>query len=168
MKSLGEIITNYMNENNLSQRDFAKLAHISHTYVSKLQTGIDPRSGKLIEPTLEVVEKIAKALNMPLEVLLKELGKISMETNNHIDQEMTFVNELPNSVLNKKDERDIEKLLNNTMEYIESQEGLMLNGEILDEQDIELLKHAIKNGLEYAKISNKKRFTPKKYRKDKE
>jgi len=45
---------------------------------------------------------------------------------------------------------------------IDSQEGLMLNGEILDEEDLLLLKQAIRNGLEYAKISNKKKYTPKK------
>ena len=42
----------------------------------------------------------------------------------------------------------------------------MLNGEILDDEDFELFRQAVKNGLTYAKISNKKKYTPKKYRKN--
>jgi HTH-type transcriptional regulator, competence development regulator len=91
---------------------------------------------------------------------IKPIGDLVTATNTSV------LSKDEHSLLNKKDEKDVEKLLNSTMEYIENQEGLMLNGEILDDQDIELLKQAIKNGLEYAKISNKKRFTPKKYRKD--
>ncbi len=70
-----------------------------------------------------------------------------------------------NPKLTKKDERDIEKILDNTLESLEKQEGLMLQGDLVDEEDFELLKMAIRNGLEYAKLSNKKKYTPKKYRK---
>lgn len=76
MKTLGEILTQYMNENNLSLRDFAEKANISHTYVGKLQKGLDPRTNKPIEPTLDVIEKVAKAMNMTLQELLKSIGKI--------------------------------------------------------------------------------------------
>lgn len=65
--------------------------------------------------------------------------------------------------LNSKDKRDIEKMTDKFLEGLEG--GAMLNGEILDESDLELFKQAVKNGLEYAKISNKKKYTPKKYRK---
>ncbi|MDU4596500.1 helix-turn-helix domain-containing protein [Clostridium botulinum] len=65
--------------------------------------------------------------------------------------------------LNSKDKRDIEQMTNKFLEGLEG--GAMLNGEILDESDLELFKQAVKNGLQYAKISNKKKYTPKKYRK---
>ena len=66
--------------------------------------------------------------------------------------------------LTQKDERDIGKLLNNTLAMIKSQDAFMLDGDILDEEDLEILAKSIKAGLEYAKISNKKKYTPKKYR----
>jgi len=67
--------------------------------------------------------------------------------------------------LNNKDKKDIEKSLNKTMEMLESQEGLMLSGNPVDEEDWDLIKAAIQNGLEYAKKMNKQKYTPKKYRK---
>jgi len=69
--------------------------------------------------------------------------------------------------LTKKNERDIGKLLNQTLEMIKSQDAIMLDGDILDEEDLEILEKSIKAGLEYAKISNKKKYTPKKYRNNK-
>jgi len=72
------------------------------------------------------------------------------------------------SAFTLKDEKDIGKLLNQTLDMIKSQEAIMLDGDILDEQDLEILEKSIKAGLEYAKISNKKKYTPKKYRNNKE
>jgi len=66
--------------------------------------------------------------------------------------------------LTKSNERDIGKLLNHTLDMIKSQDAIMLNGEMLDEEDLEILAKSIRAGLEYAKISNKKKYTPKKYR----
>lgn len=98
MKTLGEIITQYMNENDLSLRDFAEKATISHTYVGKLQKGIDTRTNKPIEPTLDVIEKVAKAMSMTLQELLKAIGKIpsssdseytvALHNNNGYDEEL--------------------------------------------------------------------------------
>ena len=76
MTTLSELISSYIKENRLSQREFALLADISHTYVAKLVTGIDPRSGRPIEPTLSVIEKLSTAMNLTLEELLIKLGKI--------------------------------------------------------------------------------------------
>ncbi|MBU3111003.1 helix-turn-helix domain-containing protein [Clostridium lacusfryxellense] len=70
-------------------------------------------------------------------------------------------------ILTQKNERDIGKLLNKTLEMIKSQDAIMLDGDILDEEDLEILAKSIKAGLEYAKISNKKKYTPKKYRNSK-
>ncbi|MBZ9685531.1 helix-turn-helix domain-containing protein [Clostridium estertheticum] len=65
--------------------------------------------------------------------------------------------------LTQSNERDIGKLLNRTLDMIKSQDAIMLNGDILDEEDLEILARSIRAGLEYAKISNKKKYTPKKY-----
>ena len=70
---LGDLIKKYRTENKLSQRDFAKLANLSHTYIAALEKNIDPRTGKPIAPTLDTVKYIAKAMNIDIDVLLHML-----------------------------------------------------------------------------------------------
>ncbi len=67
--------------------------------------------------------------------------------------------------LTPRDERDISKKLQDTLEQLEnSQEALMFDGIILDENTRELLKASIENSMRIAKINAKQKFTPKKYR----
>lgn len=70
------------------------------------------------------------------------------------------------TTLNKKDEKDIAKRLEQTLDQLESdQDGLMFSGEPLDDQTRELLKASLQNSITIAKINAKQKFTPKKYRK---
>ncbi|HDR7517010.1 helix-turn-helix domain-containing protein [Bacillus mobilis] len=78
-RTLGEIIKNYRLTNKLSLRDFAQKCDVSHTYIDKLEKGIDSRNGKPVEPTLLVIEKISKAMGKKTETLLKEIGFINGE-----------------------------------------------------------------------------------------
>ena len=71
--------------------------------------------------------------------------------------------------LSSKDERDIEKTLESTLSQLENdQEGLLFSGEVLDDETRELLKISLENSIRMAKITAKKKFTPKKYLKDTE
>ncbi len=71
--------------------------------------------------------------------------------------------------LNSRDERDIAKRLENTLNALEdSNESLMFSGEPLDDETRELLKASLENSLKIAKINAKQKFTPKKYRNDNE
>ena len=70
---LGDIIKQYREANNLSQRDFAKKCNLSHTYISALEKKIDSRSGKKIAPTVDAVKNISIALDISLYDLLKML-----------------------------------------------------------------------------------------------
>lgn len=64
--------------------------------------------------------------------------------------------------LNQRDERDIAKRLENTLNALEdSQESLMFSGEPLDDETRELLKASLENSLKIAKINAKQKFTPK-------
>lgn len=67
---LGELIKKYRTENKVSQRDFAKLCNLSHTYIAALEKNIDQRTGKPIAPTLDTVKYVAKAMNMQIETVL--------------------------------------------------------------------------------------------------
>lgn len=70
--------------------------------------------------------------------------------------------------LTAKDERDIAKQLERILEAMDSDTGLAFDGEPMDEETKELVKTAIKSNLELTKQLAKQKFTPKKYRKDKE
>lgn len=70
------------------------------------------------------------------------------------------------SSLTPKDERDIAKKLSLTIDQLEAQDGLMFDGEALDDETKELLKISLENAIRTAKITAKKKYTPKKYRKD--
>ncbi|PEB17098.1 transcriptional regulator [Bacillus toyonensis] len=78
-RTLGEIIKDYRLKNKLSLREFAQKCDVSHTYIDKLEKGIDSRNGKPVEPTLLIIEKISKALNKKTETLLEEIGFIKGE-----------------------------------------------------------------------------------------
>lgn len=68
--------------------------------------------------------------------------------------------------LTKKDEKEIEKILNETKEKLGNAEGLMLNGELATPEAIQSILDAMKVGMEIAKQRNKK-YTPDKYKKNK-
>lgn len=66
--------------------------------------------------------------------------------------------------LNSKDEKDIAKALDETLEQLDSDDGLMFDGEALDPKTRELLKLSLENAIRTAKITAKKKFTPDKYK----
>lgn len=68
--------------------------------------------------------------------------------------------------LTARDERDIEKILNNTREQLLSQEGLMFDGDPASPETIDSILSAMQIGMEMAKKKNKEKYTPKKYKKD--
>ncbi|MBO5069906.1 MAG: helix-turn-helix transcriptional regulator [Roseburia sp.] len=68
--------------------------------------------------------------------------------------------------LTHKDERDIEKILDQTKERLLSQEGLMFDGKPASPEAIDSILSAMKIGMEMAKEKNKEKYTPKKYKKD--
>ena len=68
--------------------------------------------------------------------------------------------------LTARDERDIEKILNNTREQLLSQEGLMFDGDPASPEAIDSILSAMQIGMEMAKKKNKEKYTPKKYKKD--
>lgn len=66
--------------------------------------------------------------------------------------------------LSQRDERDISKDLQRMMDNLENNNSLMFDGDPLSDEAKESILAAMKLGLEAAKLKNKERFTPKKYR----
>lgn len=72
----------------------------------------------------------------------------------------------PNSgiILTDKDEKDIAKTMQKLKEQLSNDQGLMFDGDVLDEETAKLLLAAIEQQERMIKKINKK-YTPKKYRK---
>lgn len=65
---------------NESLRDVAKRAGISHSYLSHLEKGVDPRTGKPLKPSADTLKGLARAYNYPYEKLLEAADYISPGT----------------------------------------------------------------------------------------
>ncbi|MFK2795596.1 helix-turn-helix domain-containing protein [Bacillus cereus] len=69
--------------------------------------------------------------------------------------------------LSKKEERDIARDLEKTLEELEnSHDALMFDGEPIDEHTKEMIRISLENSMRMAKQLAKQKFTPNKYKKD--
>ena len=70
--TLGEIILRYRTEHRLSQREFAKLCGgVTGGYISMVEQGKNPTTGKTIAPSLEKLQIFARGMGMSLQRLLE-------------------------------------------------------------------------------------------------
>lgn len=69
--TLGNIVKQYRLDNSFSMDEFAKRCSLSKGYISMIENEINPRNNKPIAPTLPSIMKIATAMNMELDELLK-------------------------------------------------------------------------------------------------
>ncbi|MFC9449819.1 helix-turn-helix domain-containing protein [Bacillus cereus] len=69
--------------------------------------------------------------------------------------------------LSKKEERDIARDLEKTLEELEnSEDALMFDGEPIDQHTKEMIRISLENSMRMAKQLAKQKFTPNKYKKD--
>ncbi len=71
---LGDIIKQYREEHEMSLQDFANLIGTSRSYIHMLEKNINPSTNKPISPSIETLKSLAKAMNMDLDSLLKQLN----------------------------------------------------------------------------------------------
>ena len=99
---------------------------------------------------------------------VEKLQQVAERLNVTVDNLMTgdVVDENSETTLTPKDEKDIEKILEQTREQLMSQEGLMFDGDPASPEAIDSILSAMQIGMELAKKKNKEKYTPKKYKKD--
>ena len=132
--------------------------------------------------SVERTKQVCKERKIPISKLERDLGYsngyISQlrkgvfpadrleEIANYLSVSTTYLmtGEEHESELTARNERDIEKTLKETLDKLDSQDGLMFDGEALDDDTRELLRISIENAIRTAKIASKKKFTPKKYK----
>ncbi|VDG23709.1 helix-turn-helix domain-containing protein [Lactiplantibacillus mudanjiangensis] len=138
---ISEQIKELRKQMRLSQRELSEKLSVSQQTVGSWETG---RS----EPNVEMINRLAVFFDVSTDYLL---GKT--EKKHYYD-------------LTEKDERNIDKELENMMNGLDSKNSLSFfqNGAELSDDDKELLKASMRQTLELSKQLAKRKFTPKKYR----
>lgn len=134
----------------LTQVEMAGKLGISRSTIGMYETGAR-------KPDFETLEKIADFFNVDTDYLLGRTNKVT------ILPETAGRNYFENKILTHKDERDIEKILEQTREQLTAQEGLMFDGDPASPEAVESILAAMQIGMEMAKKKNKEKYTPKKY-----
>ena len=141
MGTLGNRLKSLRQEKGLTQKEVAKL--IGTTDVSIGRYEMDARV-----PKADILNSLAKLYDVEIDFLLT--GKEETETT-----------------LNDRDKKDIEKDLKKIMDDFKSGESgpAFYDGVELDNDDLDKLEIAMRTALEIAKVKNKEKYTPKKYKK---
>lgn len=164
---LGQHIRELRKSLKLTQDELALKASISRSYLADVERN-------RYNPSINTLESIAKALGVTsAEILARENkfnewdkkynkdGKLAKEVK---EIERQANNALPD--LTPKDEREIARDLEKMLSALDDKSGMAAYNEPEDEEDRELLKASLEYSMRLAKQMAKKKFTPKKYRKE--
>lgn len=99
-------------------------------------------------PRRNILEKIAQYFSVSVDTLL--------------DQYSPETQKAP--ALNKRDERDIKRKMEEMLDLFNSDDALMFDGEPLDDETRQLLKDSYENQLRMTKALAKEKYTPNKYK----
>lgn len=98
-------------------------------------------------------------------IALPRMGKVQRLADYFGIGKTDLIDEKSPDALTARDERDIEKILEQTREQLMSQKGLMFDGKPASSEAIDSILSAMQIGMEMAKKKNKEKYTPKKYKK---
>lgn len=70
---LRDLIKNYRDAHDLSQRQFANQCSLSNGYISILEKGVNPKTGKPVTPTIPQLKKLADGMAMTLNELFEQV-----------------------------------------------------------------------------------------------
>lgn len=142
MESLGKRLRNLRTKLDKTQQEIANLLNVNRVAYTQYEN--DKRM-----PTPETLKKLSEIFNVSVDYLL---GNTVASTEKK---------ELPS--LTQKDEREIARDLQN---MIDSLDGAAAMGDAEDDEDRELLRASLETAMRLSKRIAKKKFTPKKYRKE--
>lgn len=142
-----DIFMQLMEEKGVTAYRVAKDTGITQATLSRWKTG-------KVSPSIETLQVLAEYFGVTIDYLMG---------NAHID-EQTPPKTQKAPTLNKKDERDIKKKMDEMLELFDSADALMFDGEPLDDETRQLLRESYENQLRITKQLAKAKFTPKKYR----
>lgn len=76
---LGDLIQEYRDAHELSQRQFASQCDLSNGYISILEKGTNPSTGKPVTPTLPQLQKLANGMGMTLSELFEKVDDMPID-----------------------------------------------------------------------------------------
>ena len=81
---LGDLIREYRESHDLSQRQFAALCDLSNGYISILEKGVNPNTNKPVTPTLPQLKKLAEGLHITLSELFERVDDMPVDLASNI------------------------------------------------------------------------------------
>lgn len=76
---LGDLIREYRDSHGLSQRQFANQCDLSNGYISILEKGMNPSTGKPVIPTIPQLKKLADGMAMTLSELFEQVDDMPVD-----------------------------------------------------------------------------------------
>lgn len=81
---LGDLIRDYREKQNLSQRQFADKCDLSNGYISILEKGINPNTGKPVTPTIPQMKKLASGMNLTVMEMLELVDDMPIDISSEV------------------------------------------------------------------------------------
>lgn len=76
---LGDLIREYRDSHDLSQRQFADICKMSNGYVSMLERGMNPNTGKPITPTIPQLKKLADGMGITIAEIIDRVEDMPVD-----------------------------------------------------------------------------------------
>ena len=140
MGERNERVFSLLNKQNKTKAAMAQALGVSRSAISQWE-----KNGT--EPTYEQCIILSNFLNVSLNYL------------------MTGKEKEWQPVLSDKEERDLDKQVEDLLSAVDSDTGLMLDGQIMDDETREIFAMNLKNALRTTKLAAKAKYTPNKYKK---
>ena len=140
MGERNERVFSLLNKQNKTKAAMAQALGVSRSAISQWE-----KNGT--EPTYEQCIILSNFLNVSLNYL------------------MTGKEKEWQPVLSDKEERDLDKKVEDLLSAVDSDTDLMLDGQIMDDETREIFTMNLKNALRTTKLAAKAKYTPNKYRK---
>lgn len=76
---LGDLIREYRENHSFSQRQFAANCGLSNGYISMLEKGENPKTGKPVTPNLQQLKKLADGMGMTMMDMLERVDDMPVD-----------------------------------------------------------------------------------------
>ena len=127
----------------------------------------DLKMGRTAALSTKSLGKISSYFAVSMDYLLGNVTDPFFQLDNdRILQDINSYVDESTSSLTDRDRRDIARDLERIMEALDTAGDLQFDGDPMSDEARESIRAAMKLGLEAAKVKNKERFTPKKFRKE--
>lgn len=127
----------------------------------------DLKMGRTAALSTKSLGKISSYFAVSMDYLLGNVTDPFFQLDNdRILQDINSYETESASTLTDRDRRDIARDLERIMEALDTAGDLQFDGDPMSDEARESIRAAMKLGLEAAKVKNKERFTPKKFRKE--